>query len=697
VNAGSGRISGVTELTRLARLARHVVRHERMADLVAELHEHVVEAAGGSCSALLVLNARTGQFLPASASGVERLDPVPYLDTATERALVDRAFEEGQPHVVTDTASQAPSLAALLATPAAVIVPLSSAEGRLGLLLVGLRDLQSIDPARPALSMIGDLGVLALEHARLRRDAELRQGVRALVGDLSRSVSSALSLSAGLEVFCARACRLFVADVTSVWLHDRRARELWLGASSDPAAMATGQRVPADDPSVPASSAMRRERAEMIAADPGLERVSPTILVPLRGRRRALGTLVIEGARADASSELDLLDWADEVGRQLSAAIENVQLLEDVLRSRRELENTFNSLADLVVVCDTQLRVAHANRAFASRIGKDRHEAVDQPLAASVSAELAAWVGHVVAPTGDEPPQPETREFHESGLGGTFTVTVCPLLSPETDVVGAVVVARDITEQARLEAERLELRDRLTQSEKLAALGQFVAGIAHELNNPLQGVLGHVELLRASSDLTTAVRRDLRIVYREADRAARIVRNLLMFAGPRKIARRRVSLNRIVNRVMSLRGPSLRRHEIELTRDLADSLPYVTGDSHLLQQAILNIVVNAEQALSDARGPRRLGLRTWVDERRGVVGVQVSDNGPGVPAGALPRIFEPFFTTKEVGRGTGLGLAIAYGIVQEHAGRIHVTNRNGGGANFIVELPMAEKGTSTVN
>jgi PAS domain S-box-containing protein len=688
----------VTDVNRLARLARLIVLREQMADLLTEIHKDAVDAAGGVCSALLVLNPRTGQLLPASASGLDRLDPEACLDEPDERGLVERAFQDGQPIVIADVAGQAPSLADLLGTPAAALVPLASSEGRLGVLTIGLEDLDLVAGARPALEAIGHLAVMALERARLRRDADLRRDVRALVGDLSRSVSSALSLTAGLEVFCDRACRLFDADSTSVWIHDRRARALQLVASSDPAAMARGLRVPTDDAAIPVSALMRRERAEMVTSPADPDRDPPTIYVPLRGRRRALGTLVIERPRADAASEPDVLDRADEVGRQLSAAIENVQLLEELLRSRRELENAFNSLADLVVVCDSSLRIVHANRAFAARLGWERHDVVDRPLDASVSVALATWVERLIhQPSGDDPPGPESRELVEPALGGTFLVTVSPLLSQEGDPVGAVVVARDITAQAQLEAERLELRDRLTQSEKLAALGQFVAGIAHELNNPLQGVLGHVELLRARGALPAPIRRDLRLVYREADRAAKIVRNLLVFAGSRKIVRRRLSVNRIVNRVAALRSTALRANEIALVRELADGLPHLSGDSLLLQQALLNLVVNAEQALSTVAGPRRLEVRTWVDDTRQVVGIQVSDNGPGVPASILPRIFEPFFTTKEVGQGTGLGLAIAYGIVQEHGGRLLAANRRSGGASFLIELPLAEEGTNTVS
>jgi C4-dicarboxylate-specific signal transduction histidine kinase len=272
-------------------------------------------------------------------------------------------------------------------------------------------------------------------------------------------------------------------------------------------------------------------------------------------------------------------------------------------------------------------------------------------------------------------------------LGGTFIFTVSALRGRQDERIGTVVVARDVSDQARLEAERSELRNRLTQSEKLAALGQFVAGIAHELNNPLQGVMGHVELmLQNPAGITPPIRRDLRLVFREADRAAKIVRNLLVFAGSRRITRRRLNANLVVTRVLALRATACAAASIEIVTDLAPKLPRVPGDALLLQQALLNIVVNAEQALASTTTKRRLELKTRALGRKWIA-IQIADNGPGLPAEALPRLFEPFFTTKEVGQGTGLGLAIAYGIVQEHEGRLIAANRPEGGAIFTIELP----------
>ena len=233
---------------------------------------------------------------------------------------------------------------------------------------------------------------------------------------------------------------------------------------------------------------------------------------------------------------------------------------------------------------------------------------------------------------------------------------------------------------------------RQAHSQKLAALGQFVAGIAHELNNPLQSVLGHLELLRRDRQLPRELVSNIRLIHREADRAANIVHRLLIFAGSRSAARRRVNANAALSRAVALRARACREAGIEIVRRLDPRVPRTLGDALLLQQALLNILLNAEQAIAgrnghETNGPDRIVARTRAERDRIVI--EITDTGPGIPPDVLPRIFEPFFTTKEVGQGTGLGLAFAYGIIQEHGGSIAATAPHEGGTEFRIELPHA--------
>lgn len=662
----------------------------RLADLLPDLHQHAVHLAGGACSVLVQCTPRDERLLAGSATGLDHLAPEPWLASPAGRRVTERAWEDKNIVILNDLAEQVPELLARLGTRGAVLVPLVVHDRRLGLLIIGIERADTAQAAAAALTSLGDVLALVLERDRLRREVDLHHDFNALFDDLSRTTYSAIALPARLETFSVRACRLLDADRVSIWLHQRRTRQVRLVASSDAEQLAQELQEAAENPASAVAVVMRSLRPRLIHAPDG---GAPGLLVPLRGRRRALGTLAIDGVRAENGTELDLVDLAEEIGRQLSSLVESVLLLEDALRARRELENTFNSLADLVAVCDRRLRLVHVNQAFAVRFSRRQDEMFENPVQNFLGPEVMEWL--TIAAQEFETPgaarEAGTREITDSVLGGTFSFTVSPLIGQEGEPLGTVLVARDISEQSRLEAERADLRSRLAQSEKLAALGQVVAGIAHELNNPLQGVMGHLELLLATQQLAPDVQRDLRLVYREADRAAKIVRNLLVFGGSRRIVRRRLNLNLVVRRVLSLRSTAARAQHIEIIRDLEPRMPRLSGDALLLQQALLNIILNAEHAVAGHQ-PRRIEVKTSADRLRSIAVIEISDSGPGIAAAALPRLFEPFFTTKDVGQGTGLGLAIAYGIVQEHGGRIVARNRSGGGAVFTVELPLTNSG-----
>jgi PAS domain S-box-containing protein len=689
----SGRVpAGHTE-TPARPLVTLLARTPRLTDLLPHLHRHAIDVTGGTCSLLFGHNPRNGVMQATSGFALDALRTDPWLPGPEEAALVTAALSRQAPTLVTDADRQMPDLASRLNTRAALLLPLAIGAEHVGMLAVGFAQPPAASAVLIDAAEVGDAFAAALELCRLRQRDELLSDLRKLLEELSDSLSATLSLAAGLDVFCRRANGLFGAERTSVWIHDRRARDLVLRASSEPAHVARGARVSADDPLSPAAFAMRRSRAEIVFPDAGPDAPAAMVTVPLRGTRRALGTVVFDGARVERGGELDFLDRADELGRQLSAVVENMQLFDDVIRSRRELENTFDSIAHLVAVSDRSGRIVHVNHAFAARVGRTPDQLLERPIAEFIGPELAGWLTALEAAS----PRPAadraaTCEVVDPVLNGPFIVTATDLLNNERERVGSVIVARDLTPQTQLEAEREELRKRLTQSEKLAALGQFVAGIAHELNNPLQGVLGHLELLRVTGAFPKQLRREVQTIYREADRAAKIVRNLLVFAGSRRLGRRAVSLNGVLNKVVALRAPASRSLDIEVVRHYDEKLPRVQSDPLLLHQVFLNMVMNAEHAIASTGRGGRIEITTAVARSGegvecGNIVATVRDTGPGIPVEVLSRIFEPFYTTKEVGKGTGLGLAIAYGIVQEHGGQIAAANHPDGGAVFTVELP----------
>ncbi|HUI07392.1 MAG TPA: ATP-binding protein [Verrucomicrobiae bacterium] len=239
---------------------------------------------------------------------------------------------------------------------------------------------------------------------------------------------------------------------------------------------------------------------------------------------------------------------------------------------------------------------------------------------------------------------------------------------------------------ARAITERKKMEQQLRQTEKLTALGQLVAGVAHELNNPLAVVMGYAQILCQQPTIEERVRKDLLKILHESDRAAKIVRNLLTFARPREPHMVMVDLNRLVSEALETRDIQLQGAHVQIVRRLASNLPPTMADPGQVEQVLANLVTNAVQALADHPGPHMIEAITG--QRNGKLCVTISDNGPGIPPQILSKIFDPFFTTKGPGKGTGLGLSICYSIMEEHKGRIWVESEVGRGSRFFIELPV---------
>lgn len=387
------------------------------------------------------------------------------------------------------------------------------------------------------------------------------------------------------------------------------------------------------------------------------------------------------------------IDSREQYARQLVSA--NAQLQESkrqleemnkqlheqyyqVVAGKREWEMTFNAMAEAVFIFNAQRELRKVNTA-GSMFGDRWREILGMLPKGTVeqdhrSEEAAAWARVY------ESVERARFEIEDKETCRNFAVTLDPLaISGKCE--GVIAVVRDITEQKKL-------REQLVHAEKMSAIGQLVAGVAHELNNPLTSVIGYSQLCLDDPCLSGELAGYLRAVVDEGLRAKRIVQNLLTFSRQQEPEKKRVDLLELLRQTAELRTYQLKLSNIEIGFEFEEGLPPVFCDPHQLQQAFLNIILNAEQAMLAVRDSGQLTIQA----RRaasGVVRVRLTDTGPGIPAEVLSRIFDPFFTTKEVGEGTGLGLSITYGIVNEHGGRIWAENGETGGATFVVELPIA--------
>jgi len=291
-------------------------------------------------------------------------------------------------------------------------------------------------------------------------------------------------------------------------------------------------------------------------------------------------------------------------------------------------------------------------------------------------------------------PLRELRDSAEAVGRGDFSRRV-PVRS--LDECGQLAAAFNrMTENVQQSKEQLEktvetlntTQEQLVQSEKLSAVGEFVAGVAHELNNPLTAVMGFSEMMR-EADVDAKYRRHLDLIYKAAQRCHKIVQSLLSFARRHKPERKAVSVNELIEAVLEILAYQLRTDNIKVVTVLNSNIPPVMADGHQIQQVLLNIINNARQAIEASQHGGKIQISTDVCGQ--TVLIRIQDDGPGILPENLRRIFDPFFTTKEVGKGTGLGLSLCYGIVKEHGGQIKVDSTPGRGAIFIIELPLAQR------
>jgi PAS domain S-box-containing protein len=364
---------------------------------------------------------------------------------------------------------------------------------------------------------------------------------------------------------------------------------------------------------------------------------------------------------------------------------ERRKLERQVLLQEEFRRHLLESFPDLILVVDLGERYTFVSSRVRDLLGYQPEDLLGKKISETEdhSPELAALYHDVVSGVrifGSA----EYGARHRDGSWRTMRASASQLFDADARLGGVIVSVRDITTEKKLEQQ-------IVQSERLAAMGAMIGGVAHELNNPLTSILGVSELLQ-DSQTTDAARKQIAILQQQARRAAEIVHNLTYFSRPPSPGRTPVNLGEIVERTLNLHAYSLRKNSITVDFLREPALPYVEGDPHQLMQVFLNLILNAEQAIREARdrGTLRIRLGNTGDS----VWASFQDDGPGIPSDTLASIFDPFYTTKRPGRGTGLGLSICKSVMKEHNGTIEAANAPGGGAVFTVTLRAATSSAS---
>jgi len=529
------------------------------------------------------------------------------------------------------------------------------------------------------------------ERERRRVADELNRRLSELFSlqELSYVLSESLELERIVEQVVRYAMRFLDARGALVALASDGhgdARGLLIAGAAGTLAGLQGQTVPAEDPGVVARS-LGRERLELVQSADG----APTRLlgaveaasaaaVPLRAHGVVVGTLVVAEPRAGVFPAEDVR-LLSTVATHAAIVLANARFFNQVRRAKEQWETAFDALSEGIAVVDDEGRMRRANRALALLLGAPVAEVVGQDLGAALLGDSPALGELLAAARRGQRPVPLV--VRSERLRRVVRVTGARIPSAAAEH-GVVVLIEDVTDQQAMETQ-------LIQSEKLAAVGQLVSGVAHELNNPLTSIAGLSEVLLEQKELGTKDRGHLRVIHEQAERAGRIVRNLLTFARQGPAERARVDLNDVIQRTVLLMRYDLTLRDIAIEKSLGQEIPAVLGDRHALQQVMLNLLTNAAHAVSQnpPERPRVIRVATAFDDR---VRVRVADSGPGIADDVVPHLFTPFFTTKEPGHGTGLGLSISYSIIESHGGHITVERPSEGGAVFVIDLPAASAG-----
>ncbi len=432
-----------------------------------------------------------------------------------------------------------------------------------------------------------------------------------------------------------------------------------------------------------------------------LENMGTHLIVPVKTKEGQLSALLILGKKLSqqpfSHEDKQLLK---ALSSHVAMAIGNALLYEQVKHSERALREseeklrlTFDSMAEGVAVTDLSANIIEVNKALVDILGyRNKKDLIGNKIYSLVPENDRTEVKKNVEEmlTDKYVLNGETIILKKDGTGLGVEISSASITDPTLGVpTGTVTIIEDITQRKKLESEKLEMEHKAQIASRLASVGEMASGIAHEINNPLTGVIGFAHLLM-EKDIPENIRKYVETIHDGAQHVASIVSRLLTFARQEKPSRDSADINGILENTLALRKYALETNNIEIDTQFATDLPRTMADAGQLQQVFLNIIVNAETEMALAHGRGKLAIKTKTMDN--IIRISFKDNGPGIPKENLKRIFDPFFTTRKAGKGTGLGLSLCHATIVEHNGQIYAKSKLGSGATFIVELPIVKEG-----
>ena len=516
-----------------------------------------------------------------------------------------------------------------------------------------------------------------LQEKVLARKQELQT-----LNALAELTTAAVSLSEILPQVQQRTLQVFPAQGSGIYLYDKAYQRLTLQYQENAADLPPAVPLQHVVPTVLEARPNRLVDAIAQAANGQAScfdrrGASGNLNIPLLCRGEILGVLSFIGVDCKFVTQ-EQMELLLSIGRQIGIAVESLQNMEKLIQSKELLQSVFDGITDQVVLMNRDFGIRMVNKAYTERYNVDTDEVIGRKC-------------FEIHGSGENPCKEcglktvmRTRSavVYESscpGQGGIFQVHCYPVTDDQGEVESVIRYVKEITDQKHVE-------QKIQQTEKLVAMGQLAAGVAHEINNPLGVILCYVELLkRQLADYPQGLK-DLSTIQKQTQNCKRIVSDLLHFARGPETRKQSASFNQIVDDVLAMVAEQFKKQGVTMERKLAPDLPSQSMDVNKMKQVVLNLLMNAHQAIEGREG--RIALETGYSPDSKTVRLVIRDNGHGIPEYILDKIFDPFFSTKHTGEGTGLGLSVSYGIVREHGGEISVQSKPGEWTEFRVDLPL---------